>query len=102
MTLASLLTVDQTLLEAVVYRIPFCLETLHQVALLHQEFPDWKPSHYKGRQSDSSEMANAWIELLPYIYPGRDGLIRVIELKTSSGTYRRSISKIALLLPTTD
>ena len=43
MTLASLLTVDQTLLEAVVYRIPFYLETLHQKALLHQEFPDWKP-----------------------------------------------------------
>ena len=36
------------------------------------------------------------------VYPGRDGLIQVVEVKTSSGTYRRPISKIALLLPTAD
>ena len=36
------------------------------------------------------------------VYPGRDGLIRVVEVKTSSGTYRRLVSKIALLLPTAD
>ena len=32
-------------------------------------------------------------------YPGKDGIVRVVRAKTLSGTYRRPISKIALLLP---
>ena len=35
-------------------------------------------------------------------YPGRDGLVRVVRVKSTSGTYRRPVSKIALLLPSTD
>ena len=36
------------------------------------------------------------------IYPGSDGLVRVVQVKTSSGTYRRPVSKIAPLLPSAD
>ena len=32
-------------------------------------------------------------------YPGRDGLVRVVEVKTSHGIYKRPTTKIALLLP---
>ena len=32
-------------------------------------------------------------------YPGRDGLVRVVDVKTSHGIYKRPITKIALLLP---
>ena len=36
------------------------------------------------------------------IHSGRDGLVRVVQVNTSSGTHRRPISKIALLLPSAD
>ena len=36
------------------------------------------------------------------VHPGSDGLVRVVQVRTSTGTYRRPISKIALLLPSSD
>ena len=33
------------------------------------------------------------------VYPGKDGLVRVVTVKTSTGVYKRPISKLALLLP---
>ena len=36
------------------------------------------------------------------VYPGSDGLVRVVQVRTSSGTYQRLVSKIALLLPLVD
>ena len=37
------------------------------------------------------------------VHPGKDDLVRVVTVKTSSGTYKRPISKIAfLLLPSQD
>ena len=36
------------------------------------------------------------------VHPGSDGLVRVVQVKTSSGTYRRPITKIALLLRSSD
>jgi hypothetical protein len=36
------------------------------------------------------------------LHPGKDGLIRVITLKTSTGTLKRPISKICLLPPITE
>ena len=31
--------------------------------------------------------------------PGNDGIVRVVDIKTSKGTYRRPVHKLALLLP---
>ena len=31
-------------------------------------------------------------------YPGRDSLVRVVDVKMSQGVYKRPITKIALLL----
>ena len=36
------------------------------------------------------------------VYPGKDGLIRVVSVKTATGTYKRPVSKVALLLPIDD
>lgn len=36
------------------------------------------------------------------VYPGKDGLVRVATVKTEKGTYKRPVSKIALLLPHTE
>ena len=36
------------------------------------------------------------------VHPGRDGLVRVVQVKTSSGIYKRPISKIAILLSSSD
>ncbi len=33
------------------------------------------------------------------VYPGEDGLVRVVTVKTAQGTYKRPIIKIAVLLP---
>ena len=32
-------------------------------------------------------------------HTGRDGLVRVVTIKTATGTYKRPVTKIALLLP---
>ena len=32
-------------------------------------------------------------------YPGKDGFVRIFDVKTSNGVYKRPITKIALLLP---
>ena len=32
-------------------------------------------------------------------YPGKDGLVRVVDVKTSKGTYKRPVTKVAVLLP---
>ena len=33
------------------------------------------------------------------VHPGRDGLVRVVTLRTQNGTYKRPVTKIALLVP---
>ena len=33
------------------------------------------------------------------VYPGKDGLVRVVSVKTATGTYKHPVSKVALLLP---
>ena len=33
------------------------------------------------------------------VYPGSDGLVRVVSLKTSKGLYKRFVTKVVLLLP---
>lgn len=35
------------------------------------------------------------------VYPGKDGLVRVADVKTSKGTYRRPVTKLVVLLPST-
>ena len=32
-------------------------------------------------------------------HTGKDGLVRVVTIKTATGTYKRPVIKIALLLP---
>ena len=32
-------------------------------------------------------------------YPGKDGIVRVVDIKTGHGVYKRPITKIAMLLP---
>ena len=32
-------------------------------------------------------------------HPGNDGLVRVVTVKTSSGVYKRPVTKITVLLP---
>ena len=32
-------------------------------------------------------------------YPGKDGLVRVVDVKTSKGIYKRPVTKVAVLIP---
>ncbi len=34
------------------------------------------------------------------VYPGQDGLVRVVTVRTPKGTYKRPATKVALILPT--
>lgn len=36
------------------------------------------------------------------VYPGRDGLVRVVSVKTPQGIYRRPVAKVAVLIPNED
>ena len=36
------------------------------------------------------------------IHPGKDGIVRVVTVKTTSGIYKRPVTKVALLLPIED
>ena len=33
------------------------------------------------------------------VYPGQDGLVRVVSVKTARGIYRRPVVKVAVLIP---
>ena len=33
------------------------------------------------------------------VYPGQDGLVRVVSVKTARGIYRRHVVKVAVLIP---
>ncbi len=33
------------------------------------------------------------------VYPGKDSLVRAVDVLTSKGTYRRPVHKLAVLLP---
>ena len=33
------------------------------------------------------------------VYPGKDGLVRVVDVKTSKGVYKRPVTKLVVLLP---
>eukprot|EP00731_Ephydatia_muelleri_P001304 Em0001g1304a len=35
------------------------------------------------------------------VYPGKDGLVRVVDVKTSKGIYKRPVTKLVVLLPST-
>lgn len=35
-------------------------------------------------------------------YPGKDGIVRVVDVKTSKGLYRRPVCKVAVILPETE
>ena len=36
------------------------------------------------------------------VHTGRDGLVRVVNVRTNNGIYKRPITKIALVLPSQD
>ena len=49
---------------------------------------------------DDSVFATKWpIERITRVFCGQDGLVRMVELKTQTGIYRRPVTKIAVLLP---
>ena len=36
------------------------------------------------------------------VHPGQDGVVHVVTIKTSNGTYKRPVTKVAVLIPTDD
>ena len=50
-------------------------------------------------QESGTTPANWPLARVVDVHPGRDGLVRVVTVKTSRGTYKRPVSKIAVLVP---
>ena len=50
-------------------------------------------------QEDNLVPAKWPLARVAQVHPGSNGLVRVVNIKTSTGTYKRPITKIALLLP---
>ena len=47
---------------------------------------------------DEQFKRNSWLRgLIVAVHPGRDGIIRVADVKTQSGVYRRPVSKLCIL-----
>ncbi len=53
-------------------------------------------------REDSLVPAKWPLARVTHVHPGRDGLVRVVTIKTPTGSYKRPVTKIALLLPTED
>ena len=50
--------------------------------------------------TDSSAIRGSWkIGRVTEVFPGKDGLVRNIKVKTASGTYRRAVTRISILHP---
>jgi hypothetical protein len=44
---------------------------------------------------DDTAPRNSWkIGKIEAVYPGRDGIIRVVDVKTATGIYRRPVTKL--------
>ena len=49
---------------------------------------------------ESETVPTKWpLARVVYAHPGQDNLVRVVTVKTPQGTYRRPVSKIAVLIP---
>lgn len=49
---------------------------------------------------DTERLNRDWpLARITQIHPGKDGLVRVVEVRTAHGTYTRPIHKLVLLLP---
>ena len=68
-----------------------------EVLQTSQEFRGWGYSHPERRDN---AMLNQWpIARIIEAHQGRDGLVRVVKLRTKNGIYTRPVTKVALLLP---
>ncbi len=48
--------------------------------------------------ADSKQPRGSWpMEILLEIHPGADNVVRVVTIKTPSGTYKRSVTKVCLV-----
>ena len=49
---------------------------------------------------DSDSFNRAWpMARIVKVHPGKDGLVRVVDIKTTQGIYTRPVHKLVLLLP---
>lgn len=51
--------------------------------------------------AEANAVRGKWtIARVIYVYPGADGRVRNVQLKTAVGMYRRPVTKIAVIYPT--
>ena len=75
------------------------LSTLRQFAKWHHPTRNPQVGDIVLLQEDNLIPTKWPLGKIVEVFPGQDGLIRVVNVKTTTGTYKRPISKIALLLP---
>ena len=79
----------------------------HLEYLTHlQKFSKWRHPSRNARVGDvvvlheNGLVPGKWpVARVTEVKPGRDGIVRVVTVRTHSGTYNRPVTKIALLLP---
>ena len=69
-------------------------------------FAKWNHPNCNFQVGDLGSVSNKedlfptkWPIALVAVHPGRDGLVRVITVKTTKGTYKRPVTKVNLVLP---
>ena len=63
-------------------------EQVHEVALSYQESTRWGSCRAPGRRHGTYQE----------VHYGKDGMVRVATVKTTKGSYKRPVNKLALLL----
>lgn len=56
-----------------------------------------KPGMMVVLQDDNTAPMHWKLGRIDEIHPGKDGVVRVVTVKTSTGTYQRPLSKVCLL-----
>ena len=73
--------------------------TLRRITKWHRPSRNMQPGDLVILQEDNMIPSKWPLARVMQVFPGSDGIVRVVTVKTSAGIYKRPITKMALLLP---
>ena len=75
------------------------LSSLRKYAKWHQTSPNLSVGDIVVVNEDGMIPTTWPLGRIVEVFSGKDGLVRVVNVKTKSGVYKRPVHKLALLLP---
>ena len=75
------------------------VSTLHRFAKWHQPSRNIQVGDVVVLHMENTFPTKWPLARVMEVHPGKDGLVRVVTVKTATGTYKRPVTKLAVLLP---